>query len=441
MQGCVAGPRVALTCARRGVSRNRRRHGTRGGAGRGGAFASRRCQRTLKVRPYNWASMRRLRTASTRRLVTIVAVLVATVAAAGIAQAALTNSPKPDPKPLDRAIYDAVNAPPVQGITARVKFTNNLLPSGSMPGSQVSPILSGADGRVWLTNDGKVRIELQSDYGDAQFVADGERYMLYDAATKSAFTGRLPAQAPKAANQPKVAAERDPGRAQAPRRGVDLLGRHPDVDRRPARPTRSGSRPRTTAACSARPRWPGTPSAAPRCARRSTRRATTSRCSRSRRPRSPTARSRPRRCRVKPPAGAKVNEIDPPAGIDMQGKALHVEGDEAVQKQLDFQLAAPETLAGLPRRSVRLVRFGDTKGALTRYGSGFGADPGVPAEDRRRRGRAPPASSSPRSTSTARPAPSWPPRSARSSPSSATASATWSPARFRPSRRRTRRGS
>src|SRR3954466_12294495 len=121
--------------------------------------------------------MRRLRTASTRRLLTIVAVLVATVAAAGIAQAALNNAPKPDAKPLDRALYDAVNAKPVEGVTARVKFTNTLLPSGSLPQNTAAPVLTGADGRLWLSGDGRVRLELQSANGDAQLVADGERFM------------------------------------------------------------------------------------------------------------------------------------------------------------------------------------------------------------------------------------------------------------------------
>src|SRR3954452_19764948 len=130
--------------------------------------------------------MRRLRTASTRRLLLIVAVLVAAVAGAGIAQAALTTAEKPAPKPLDRALFDAANAKPVEGVTARIKFTNNLLPSGSLPENQASPVLTGADGRLWLSNDGKVRLELQSDGGDAQLVADGERYMLYDATTKTA---------------------------------------------------------------------------------------------------------------------------------------------------------------------------------------------------------------------------------------------------------------
>src|SRR3954463_10290356 len=136
--------------------------------------------------------MRRLRTASTRRLATIAAVLVAAVAGAGIAQAALTNAPKPAPKPLDRAIYDALNAPAVDGVTARIKFTNNLLPSGSLPRETASPVLTGAEGRLWLAADGRVRLELQSAAGDAQIVADGERFMFYAAASKPAYPGRLP---------------------------------------------------------------------------------------------------------------------------------------------------------------------------------------------------------------------------------------------------------
>src|SRR3954471_19225164 len=136
--------------------------------------------------------MRRLRTASTRRLVTLVAVLVAAVAGAGIAQAALTSSPKPAPKPLDRAVYDALAAKPVEGVTARIKFTNKLLPSGSLPEDTASPVLTGASGRLWLSNDGRVRLELQSDAGDAQIVADGSKFMIYDAASKTAYTGSLP---------------------------------------------------------------------------------------------------------------------------------------------------------------------------------------------------------------------------------------------------------
>src|SRR3954468_13397521 len=152
--------------------------------------------------------MRRLRTASTRRLATIVAVLVAAVAGAGIAEAALTRAPKPAPKALDRAVYDALTAKPVEGITARIRFTNNLLPSGSLPSETASPILTGAEGRLWLSDDGRVRLELQSSNGDAQLVADGKTFMLYDAASKTAYTGRLPQGGTRENSKPGLGAIR-----------------------------------------------------------------------------------------------------------------------------------------------------------------------------------------------------------------------------------------
>ena len=114
--------------------------------------------------------MKRLRTTSSPRLLALVAVLVAVVAGAGIAQASLNDTAKPAPKPLDRAILDAANAPPVDGVTARIAFTNNLLPSGSLPENTASPTLTGAEGRLWLANDGRLRLELQSSNGDAQIV-------------------------------------------------------------------------------------------------------------------------------------------------------------------------------------------------------------------------------------------------------------------------------
>src|SRR3954453_1204992 len=161
--------------------------------------------------------MRRLRTASTRRLVTLVAVLVAAVAGAGIAQAALTNASKPAPKPLDRAVYDALTAKPVEGVTARIKFTNKLLPSGALPQNTASPTLTGASGRLWLANDGRVRLELQSTNGDAQIVSDGKRFLFYDAASKQAFPGPLP-------QTEKPAAEKKPATLAGVQAGLAKLG-------------------------------------------------------------------------------------------------------------------------------------------------------------------------------------------------------------------------
>src|SRR4051794_5743948 len=99
--------------------------------------------------------MRRLRTASTRTLALIsAAVAVFILGAVGIAQA-VGGASAPVPKPLANAIYDATRAPDVAGITARIHFTNSLLPSGSLPEGSASPVLTGADGRLWLTDDGR----------------------------------------------------------------------------------------------------------------------------------------------------------------------------------------------------------------------------------------------------------------------------------------------
>ena len=115
------------------------------------------------------------------------------VGGVGIAQA-VGGAATPPPKPLAQAVYDAARAPDPHGITARIHFTNNLLPSGSLPEGTGSPALTGADGRLWLTDDGRLRLELQSDAGDAQIVSDGKRFSVYDAASNTVYTGALPAQ-------------------------------------------------------------------------------------------------------------------------------------------------------------------------------------------------------------------------------------------------------
>jgi hypothetical protein len=44
-----------------------------------------------------------------------------------------------------------------------------------------------------------------------------------------------------------------------------------------------------------------------------------------------------------------------------------------VQSKLSFKLAAPKSVAGLPRRSVRALRADGRNGALVIYGKGLGA--------------------------------------------------------------------
>ena len=84
-----------------------------------------------------------LRTASTRRLLAIIAGLViAAVGGTAIAVAAAGSGPVPGPKALPQAIHDALAAPKVAGITARITFTNHLISASDLQGSD--PVLSGA---------------------------------------------------------------------------------------------------------------------------------------------------------------------------------------------------------------------------------------------------------------------------------------------------------
>jgi hypothetical protein len=135
--------------------------------------------------------MRFLRTISTRRLLALCLSAVA-VAAGGtaIAIAASGGGPTPPPKPLARAVHDGLTAPQVQGITARVKFTNHLVDSSGIHGA--NPLLTGADGRLWLAPGKGFRLELQSDNGDAQIVANTQRFFVYDGTSSTVYQGKVP---------------------------------------------------------------------------------------------------------------------------------------------------------------------------------------------------------------------------------------------------------
>src|SRR4051794_38182692 len=135
--------------------------------------------------------MRFLRTLSTRRLIALCLSAIAIAAGAtAIAVAAGGSGPTPPPKPLARAVHDGLTAPQVRGITARVKFTNHLIDSSGIHGA--NPLLSGADGRLWFAPGKGFRLELQSDNGDAQVVANQRRFFVYDGTSNTAYQGKVP---------------------------------------------------------------------------------------------------------------------------------------------------------------------------------------------------------------------------------------------------------
>jgi outer membrane lipoprotein-sorting protein len=317
--------------------------------------------------------MRRLRTASSPHLLAVVAVLVAVVAGAGIAQAALNGATKPAPKALDRAILDAANARPVEGVTARIEFTNNMIPSGSLPRDTASPALTGATGRLWLSDDGRLRLELQSSNGDAQLVADGKRFLFYDAASKTALTGALPQDSKPATTK------KEPATLAGVREGLAKLGEMWQLSG--ATPSTTANRPSYTVRIA--PKDDGGLLGAAEVAWDAVRGVPLRAAVYAQDNQDPVLELEATDISygpiaqslvdTTPPAGAKVTELNPPTGVDQQGKPTHVTGVADVQKQLDFQLSAPDELAGLPRKSVSLVKFGDQKGAVSTYGEGLGA--------------------------------------------------------------------
>jgi outer membrane lipoprotein-sorting protein len=318
--------------------------------------------------------MRRLRTLPTRRLWAIVAAVAALAVTAGIAQAALSGGgDKPAPKALPRAIYDALHASQVKGVTARIHFTNNLLPSGTLPQGATSPLASGADGRLWLTGDGRARVELQSDAGDAQIVLDGRRLTVYDASSNTVY--RVPLAAD---HKPSGKADHEPALANI-KAALQRLASSWTVSG--ARPTTTAGRPSYTVRIApkddggllgaAELAWDaanGVPlraavyaqgQAAPVLELKATDISY-----------GPVSASD---VALTPPAGAKVVDISPPAPNAGHAHGKSVNGVAAVRSRLAFPLAAPSRLAGLPRREVRLVESGGQAGAVSTYGRGLGA--------------------------------------------------------------------
>jgi outer membrane lipoprotein-sorting protein len=140
--------------------------------------------------------LRRLRLS---RLLLLCALAVALGVSATAIASALDSGPTPPAKPLAEAIHDALASPPVEGVSARVQFTNRLIEGAGLAsgdgqaGLSSSPLLSGGSGRLWIAKDGRVRLELQAEKGDTQIVYDGHTLTYYDASTNTLYRLRAPA--------------------------------------------------------------------------------------------------------------------------------------------------------------------------------------------------------------------------------------------------------
>jgi len=323
--------------------------------------------------------MKYLRTVSTRRLLAMIAGVVAVIAAGtAIAVAAAGSGPKPPPESLAKAVHGALAAPQVKGISARISFTNHLIGSTDLQGSD--PILSGATGRLWISNDGRLRLELQSANGqDAQVLVSKQGFWIYDPASNTEYRGTLPADHSKQ----KSGSDKIPTIAQIQRQINDLVqhanlsGAIPsDVAGQAAYTVRVSPKHDGGLLGSAELAWDaarGVPLKFAIFARGQSSpviQLKVTDISYDKVPASDFAAS--------PPSGAKVVTINVPTGAAAQHAAKRgrahrdVTGAAAVAKKVPFTLTAPKTLVGLPRRSVSLMDWNGTPAALVTYGQNLG---------------------------------------------------------------------
>ena len=318
--------------------------------------------------------MKRLRTLPRRRVYAIVAAVALLAATGGIAQAALNGSdPKPAPKPLAAAVLDSLRAPKLQGVSARVHFTNNLFPSGTLPAGTSSPLTTGADGQLWLSSDGRFRIDLRSQAGgEAQIVSDGTRLTVYDGASNTLYA--LPT--------PQSVGGGDHGAAQFPLQGIQngLGNLLRSFTISGAKPSSTAGRPTYTVRIA--PRDDGGLLGAAEVAWDAERGVPLRLAVYAQGNSDPTlelkatevsyGRVPDAQLAATPHPGAHTVSIDA-ADLRAAGRPTNVTGVGAVQKRLDFPLAAPDAIAGLNRGEVRLFKSDGGNGAMTVYGKGLGS--------------------------------------------------------------------
>ncbi len=295
--------------------------------------------------------------------------------------AATGGGPTPPAEPLPVAVHDALTAPTVQGVTARIHFTNDLIAGSSVQGAD--PLLTGASGRLWATSDGQLRLELQADSSaegatsDSQVVSDGHSWFIYDSGSNTVFKGTVPADHGGADGQ--SSAQEQPPSLDQVKKGIAKLAEHAAVGG--AEPTDIAGQP--TYSVRVEPQgnagllggaelaWDavhGTPLRAAVYAKGDS---------------SPVLELKVTDISfgsvpssvfdVTPPPDAQVTDVSPPAHQDNgTAEPQPVTGLQAVQQQASFPVSAPDTLAGLPQSEVRLIQSGKDAAALITYGKGLG---------------------------------------------------------------------
>lgn len=317
-----------------------------------------------------------LRRISTRRLLSICALaLVIVIGGTTVALATSGSDPKPPAKPLANAVHDALTAPTVPGISADIHFTNNLIDASSLEGKD--PILAGATGRLWASpaDGGKLRLELQAEESgnDSQVLIEGHHFQIYDGTSETVYEGTLPEGEEGGEAQ---AEDQVPSVARI-QQAIDRANKHADLSG--AIPSDVAGRPTYTVQLApshdggllgrVELSWDAANGIPLRGAVYSSESS------------SPVLELEATGVEfeavpastfeISPPAGAEVVNLTP---ADLKGPhgATKATGTAAVSGAVDFPLAAPQSLAGLPQSEVQAIEVDGHTAALVTYGKGLG---------------------------------------------------------------------
>ncbi len=336
--------------------------------------------------------MKFLRTVSTKRLLAMIAGFLSAIAVgAAIAVAAQGPGPVPKPKPLPQAIHDALTAPKVNGISARISFTNHLISSTDLQGSD--PILTGATGRLWLSPGHGVRLELQGSNGDGQVVVNNNSFWVYDPQGNTVYEGTLPADATKHSqtkhSQTKHSQTKHESVPSVAQIQSDLNRAMQHISLSNAIPSDVAGRPTYTVQVS--PKHDGGLLGSAQLAWDAVKGVPLRFAIYARGDSTPVLELTATDIsygpvdastfEIQPPRGANVVKVSTPNGragtADQASGRRHakhaeVTGAAAVARHLPFALVAPGKLVGLPRQSVTLLDWAGHPAALVTYGQNLG---------------------------------------------------------------------
>ncbi len=308
--------------------------------------------------------MRRPRRTPSRRLLAVLVIAAALGATAGVATAQRDDEATPPPrKPLAAAVLGSLTAPAPAGIVADVEVTNRLLPA-SGPAKALSGRLQG---ELRVAGSGAFSLSLASSAGRVELTGDRDHVTLYDERSDTEY--RLPVRLDLA--------EAGGERMRLMQRVMGTLARSfdvaapesGDVGGRPAYTTRITPRDDGGLLGAAEVSWDAERPVPLRLAvyaqgdEEAALEVELSRVS--------YEQVDPATVAATVHRGARRVDVAP-SKAGAPGASPVASGLRAVRARAGFDVAAPGTLAGLPRRAVRLVRTDDGPAAIAVYGSGLG---------------------------------------------------------------------